>query len=74
MGWGSTVGVRVTLIEARDRLLEFLDDEIAEVLQYHLRDGGNRLSSIFKHRLEHCVTDVDPEICEAQPSQAIVRV
>ncbi len=34
----STLGVRVTLIEKRPRLLEFADQEIIEALSYHLRD------------------------------------
>jgi NAD(P) transhydrogenase len=37
------VGVRVTLIESRPRLLEFVDDELAENLQFRLRDMGMRL-------------------------------
>jgi NAD(P) transhydrogenase len=36
-------GVRVTLIESRPRLLEFVDDELAENLQFRLRDMGIRL-------------------------------
>lgn len=36
-------GVRVTLIEGRDKLLDFLDDEIGEALQYRLRRAGVRL-------------------------------
>jgi NAD(P) transhydrogenase len=34
----ATLGVRVTLIEKRPRLLEFADQEIIEALSYHLRD------------------------------------
>jgi len=34
----AVLGVRVTLIEKRDRLLEFADREIIEALSYHLRD------------------------------------
>jgi NAD(P) transhydrogenase len=33
------LGVRVTLIEKRDRLLEFADREMIEALSYHLRDS-----------------------------------
>ena len=33
------LGVRVTLIEKRNRLLEFADQEIVESLSYHLRDS-----------------------------------
>jgi NAD(P) transhydrogenase len=36
----SVLGVRVTLIEGRPRLLEFVDGEITEALQYHLRQHG----------------------------------
>jgi NAD(P) transhydrogenase len=35
----SVLGVRTTVIEKRDRLLEFADREIIEALSYHLRDN-----------------------------------
>jgi NAD(P) transhydrogenase len=35
----AALGVRVTLIEKRPRLLEFADQEIVEALSYHLRDA-----------------------------------
>jgi len=35
----AALGVRVTLIERRPRLLEFADQEIIEALSYHLRDN-----------------------------------
>ncbi len=35
----AALGVRVTLIERRPRLLEFADQEIIEALSYHLRDS-----------------------------------
>jgi NAD(P) transhydrogenase len=35
----AALGVRVTLIEKRARLLEFADQEIVETLSYHLRDS-----------------------------------
>jgi NAD(P) transhydrogenase len=34
------LGVKVNLINSRDRLLSFLDDEIVDALAYHLRDQG----------------------------------
>lgn len=37
------LGVRVTLIEGRNRLLDFVDAEIGEALQYHLRQMGMTL-------------------------------
>lgn len=35
--------VRLNLVNTRDRLLEFLDDEITDALAYHMRDVGVRL-------------------------------
>ena len=46
------LGVRVTVIEKRNRLLEFADQEIVETLSYHLRDSrvtmrlGEELESV----------------------------
>ncbi len=37
------LGVKVTLIEGRPRLLDFVDAEITEALQYHLRQSGMTL-------------------------------
>lgn len=39
----SALGVKVTLIEGRSRLLDFVDAEITEALQYHLRQNGMTL-------------------------------
>ena len=39
----ASCGVRVTLVDGKDRLLDFLDDEIGETLQYRLRRAGVRL-------------------------------
>ncbi|MBK7404708.1 MAG: Si-specific NAD(P)(+) transhydrogenase [Phycisphaerales bacterium] len=39
----SVLGVKVTLIEGRPRILEFVDGEIGEALQYHLRQEGMTL-------------------------------
>lgn len=36
----SGLGMRVDLINNRERLLSFLDDEISDALSYHLRDNG----------------------------------
>ena len=35
-----SLGCKVNLINTRDKLLEFLDDEITDALSYHLRDQG----------------------------------
>jgi NAD(P) transhydrogenase len=34
------MGIKVNLVNTRDKLLSFLDDEIADALGYHLRDQG----------------------------------
>ncbi len=36
----SKLDVKVNLVNTRDRLLSFLDDEITDALSYHLRQGG----------------------------------
>jgi NAD(P) transhydrogenase len=36
----STLGVAVTVVDARHRLLEFLDSEIVDALVYHMRSAG----------------------------------
>ena len=36
----ANLDVKVTLVNTRDRLLSFLDDEITDALSYHLRDQG----------------------------------
>ena len=39
----AVAGVKVTLVESRPKLLDFIDDEIGESLQFRLRDMGVRL-------------------------------
>jgi NAD(P) transhydrogenase len=52
------LGVRVTLVEKQQRVLPFLDRQIGEALQYHLRDLGmtlrlgERLDTVAKTRVE----------------------
>src|SRR5690606_25278464 len=45
------MGVKVTLVNTHERLLSFMDEEIAEALSYHLRDQGCiiRHSEQFDH-------------------------
>ncbi len=43
------LGVKVTLINHRAKLLEFLDDEIIDALSYHLREQG----VVIKHSEEY---------------------
>lgn len=51
----AAVGVKVTLIESRPKLLEFVDDELIEALQFRLRDNGVRL------RLGESVSNIELE-------------
>jgi NAD(P) transhydrogenase len=43
------LGVKVNLINSRDKLLAFLDDEIIDALSYHLRDQG----VVIRHNEEY---------------------
>ena len=50
--WGSMfrqLGVKLNLINTRDKLLSFLDDEIVDALAYHLRDMG----CLIRHNEEY---------------------
>ena len=49
------LGVKVDLIDTRDRLLSFLDDEISDALSYHLRDRG----VLIRHNEEYERVEVD---------------
>jgi NAD(P) transhydrogenase len=63
------LGVRVTLLDAKPRLLDFIDSEIVEALQYHLRGKGMTL------RLGETVTSievVDPP-CEHPCTEPVVE-
>lgn len=44
------LGVKLNLVNTRDKLLEFLDDEIIDALSYHMRDTGIRIrhSEVFE--------------------------
>ena len=53
----SALGVRVTLIERRPRLLEFADQEIVEALSYHLRDS--RVTMRLNEEVESVVEQPD---------------
>ncbi|HET9962442.1 MAG TPA: Si-specific NAD(P)(+) transhydrogenase [Nitrospiraceae bacterium] len=50
----ATMGIQVTLIERRPRLLEFVDQETIEALQYHMRSIGVTL------RFNEEVVSVEP--------------
>ena len=49
----AALGTRVTVVEQRERLLEFCDNQMVEALQYYLRDLG------LVFRLGETVTSVE---------------
>ncbi|MHC5068128.1 MAG: Si-specific NAD(P)(+) transhydrogenase [Planctomycetota bacterium] len=49
------LGVKVQLINTRDRLLSFLDDEISDALSYHLRDTG----VVIRHNESYSAVEAD---------------
>jgi NAD(P) transhydrogenase len=61
----ATLGVRVTLIDKRDRLLPFIDSEITDALVYHMRD--NRVVM----RLNEGVKSLTPIDCANGPRVCI---
>ena len=50
-----SLGSKVTLVNTREKLLTFLDDEIIDALSYHLRDQG----VILLHNEEHAKVEAD---------------
>ena len=56
----ANLGLKVNLINTRDRLLAFLDDEIADALGYHLREQGVILRHLEEYESveadDNCVT------------------
>jgi NAD(P) transhydrogenase len=59
----AALGVRVTLIDQRTRLLPFVDQEITDALTYHLR--GNRVTLRLGESvksIEHVATDHGPRV------------
>ena len=51
----AALGTKVTVVEKRDRMLDFCDEEVVEALKYHLRDlavtfrFGETVASVEKH-------------------------
>src|SRR5262245_8721779 len=59
----ATLGIEVTLVDKRERLLDFVDREIIEMLSYHLRQLGTTM------RLGEEVTQI-----EVVGDQAVARL
>ena len=58
----SGLGIKVDLINTRDRLLSFLDDEISDALSYQLRDHG----VMIRHREEYESVTADDHVVTMQ--------
>ena len=65
----AALGVKVTLVEARDEVLGFLDEEITEAFQYHMRQAGITLRLGEKVKEIRIIGPADP----AYPQRAIRR-
>ncbi|MEN9705361.1 MAG: hypothetical protein RLZZ393_1240 [Pseudomonadota bacterium] len=57
------MGCKVNLVNTQDRLLSFMDEEIAEALSYHLRDQG----CIIRHNEQF-------DGCEAREHDVVVKL
>ncbi len=61
----TTLGTEVTLVERRERLLDFADREIVDALVYHLRDHnmtlrlGEAVSKVFIDKQDRVVTELE---------------
>jgi NAD(P) transhydrogenase len=51
------LGVKVNLVHSRDKLLDFLDDEIIDALSYHLRELG----VVLRHNEEYTRVEATPD-------------
>ncbi len=66
----ANLDVKVNLVNTRDRLLSFLDDEVTDALSYHLRDQGVLL--LHNETLDSVTTD-DGEVCLTCKSGRVIR-
>ena len=70
----SALGVKITLIEGRARLLDFVDHEITEALQYHLRQSGMTLRLGEKvTRIEHIEAPREARSVDGRMAQATLE-
>ncbi len=67
----AALGVRVTLIERRPRLLEFADQEIVEALSYHLRDS--RVTMRLNEEVESVIENEDGTVTAVLESKKKVQ-
>ncbi len=63
------LSIKVNLINTRDRLLTFLDDEISDALSYHLRENGVLIRN--KEEYTKVVTDDDAVAIHLESNKVI---
>jgi NAD(P) transhydrogenase len=74
----AVLGVRVTVIEKRNRLLDFADQEIIEALSYHLRDSrvtmrlGEEVESVEEPSPRP--SEKDPSLGAAAPGKVVANL
>jgi NAD(P) transhydrogenase len=63
------MGTKVTLVDTQERLLSFMDEEIAEALSYHLRDQG----CIIRHneQYDHLEARTDDVVLHLKSGRSI---
>ena len=61
----AALGTKVTVVEQRDRMLEFCDIEVVEALKYHLRD----LAVTFRFGETVASVEARPRGCHRDPAQ-----
>jgi NAD(P) transhydrogenase len=66
----SHLGIRVTIVDTRDRLLPFLDREIAEALSYLMRKYG--VSMVLQEQLEHIQVENAQTVAVTRSGRRIV--
>ena len=79
----AALGIDVTLIEQRDEMLDFIDEEIREALSYHMREAGitfrfrEEVAEVIDEGQSHCSTHPQPQddnggsstLCRRAPGQ-----
>lgn len=63
----ATLGVRVTLVDGKNKVLGFLDDEITEAFQYHMRQAGITLR--LGEKVER-IAELPPDRCNGAKVEA----
>ncbi len=69
----ASLGSQVTLVDQRPRLLDFVDDEIAEAMQYHFRSQGGVLRLGESVESVACpLTAADPVVAQLASGKRLV--